>query len=80
MSLVPKNIEKQATKEYSNKVPKKVKKLVKAYNKSKFYQPFKFAMDMVLDSPAEKPEWDDISKSDQEAIVEIARAIEQYGS
>ena len=66
----------KSDKAYKKNVPKKVKKLVKAYNKSKFYSPFAFAIDMVTDG--QRPEWNDISDDDQQAIIGISRAVEEF--
>lgn len=75
-SLVPESVVKAATKEYSKNVPKKIKKLIKGYNKSKFYQPFRYAISIVCEG--DRPEWADISEDDQAAIIEISRSIEAY--
>ena len=61
---------------YTKNVPKKIKRIVKAYNKSKFYSPFQFSIDHVTEG--ENPKWADMEESVQQAVIDLSRTIENY--
>ena len=60
---------------YTKNVPKKIKRLVKKYNKSSIYSPFQWAMEEVV-GKGEK--WADIAEEDQQTIISISRTLEEW--
>ena len=67
--------DKVAEKREKN-VPKKVRKIIKKYNKSEHFAPFSFAIDYVNEGV--DIAWADMSEKAQKTAISISRVIEEW--